>query len=481
MLLLANGTVVIFRWFCESLESSRFRLRIFRTFLTSASVEKVRRQLSTELPELGLVFWPVGTGDSSTIVVTDEVLVQVDLNDRDKADSDDNPEVPVVDLLVDALPTGPDGRPFLAAFVLTHADKDHCSGFADLLEKATIGELWATPRMWREYLEDGDDTDLCEDAKVFHEEVIRRVEAVKKAVSAGDDISIGDRVLVVGYDTDETSHAYHDLPKEYLLKPGIAVTKINGVDYDGTFRAFIHAPFKDDCAAARNETSLSLQVTLRDESDKDGKVLLFGDLAHETIMKIFKYSEDHDREEYLEWDLLLAPHHCSKKVMYVREGGKDVLQTDILEAFERNARDGAVVVASSQPIPSSDTDGLNPPHKKAADRYKDYASRFICTMEWPSVADPSPVVLVVDSDGPRIVEDDVVESVAKAALSHGAGKRNRLSEVAAAASTAGVIALQSMPAAQADQRTGSQKVEDAISADRGSEGAPTTTVGFGRD
>src|SRR5689334_12487873 len=103
--------------------------------------------MSDDIPALGAVFWPVGTGDSTTLVVTDEILVQVDLNDRDKADDDANPEVPVVDLLVEALPIGSDGRPFLAAFVLTHADKDHCSGFADLLEKATIGELWATPRL----------------------------------------------------------------------------------------------------------------------------------------------------------------------------------------------------------------------------------------------------------------------------------------------------------------------------------------------
>ena len=436
--------------------------------------------MSNGTPDLGLVYWPVGTGDSTTVVVSDQVLMQVDLNDRDKADDDDNPEVPVVDLLVDALPTGTDGRPFLAAFVLTHADKDHCSGFADLLEKATIGELWATPRMWREYLEDGDDSDLCEDAKAFHEEVKRRVEAVKRAVAEGKDIALGDRVLVVGYDTDEKEHAYHDLPKEYLLKPGISVTKINGVDHTGTFEAFIHAPFKDDCAEARNETSLSLQVTLTEEGGQAGKVLLFGDLAYETIMKIFQYSEDHDREQYLEWDLLLAPHHCSKRVMYAREGGKDVLKADVLEAFERNARAGSVVVASSQPIPSSDSDGANPPHKMAADRYKEYAERFICTMEWPSVDAPSPVVLAIDSTGANIVDDKVVELASKsAALAH--AKRSRLSEVAAAANAAGKIAFESMTRSQPDTRTGTERVDDAISTDRGSDAAPTTTVGFGRD
>lgn len=438
--------------------------------------------MTTELPELGVVFWPVGTGDSSTVVVSDEVVVQVDLNDRDKADDDDTPEVPVVDLLVETLPTGADGRPFLAAFVLTHADADHCSGFADLLDKATIGELWATPRMWREYLEDGDDAALCDDAKAFHEEVKRRVEAVKKAVADGKEIALGDRVLVVGYDTDENEHAYHDLPKEYLLKPGISVTKINGVDHTGRFEAFIHAPFKDDCAAARNETSLSLQVTLTEDGGKDGKVLLFGDLAYETIMKIFNYSEYHDREQYLEWNLLLAPHHCSKRVMYVRTNGKDELKTDILKAFELHAREGSVVVASSHPIPSADVDGANPPHKMAADRYKDYADRFICTMEWPSVADPSPVVLGIDANGAQIVEDQVVELSAKSAqVAKTAGrKRSRLSEVAAAATAAGRYAAGIVTVSETGGMTGSDRVQAAIRADRGSEAAPTTAVGFGR-
>ncbi len=434
--------------------------------------------MSTELPELGVVFWPVGTGDSSTVVVTNKVLMQVDLDDRDKAGDDETPEVPVVDLLIQALPEV-DGRPFLTAFVLTHADKDHCSGFADLLEKATIGELWATPRMWREYLDDPDAEDLCEDAKAFHEEVKRRVEAVKSAVAAGDEIALGDRVLVIGYDTDEDQHAYHDLPEEYLLKPGMSITKINGVDHAGRFEAFIHAPFKDDCAAARNDTSLSVQVTLTESGGNDGKVLLFGDLAYETIMKIFSFSEKHGREQYLEWNLLLAPHHCSKKVMYVRENGVDVLKPDILEAFERHAREGAVVVASSATIPPSDLPNADPPHRKAADRYMDYADRFICTMEWPSVADPSPVVLGIDANGAQIVDDEVVEVSAKSART--AGMRHRLSEVTAAATAAGRYAAGVATAPETTSMTGTERVRAAVTADRGSQEAPTTAVGFGCD
>jgi hypothetical protein len=432
--------------------------------------------LSTDLPELGVVFWPVGSGDSSTIVVSDEVLMQVDLNDRAKADDDDNPEVPVVDLLVDSLPEGEDGRPSLAAFVLTHADQDHCSGFQDLMEKATIGELWATPRMWREYADDPDAV-LCEDAKAFHEEVVRRVEAVKNAVAAGEEIALGDRVLVVGYDTDESEHGYHDLPKEYLVKPGMAITKINGEEHEGRFETFIHAPFKDDCASARNNTSLSMQVTVTEDGGRDAKVLLFGDLAYETIMKIFDYSEANGREHRLEWDLVLAPHHCSKSVMYVKENETEVLKTDILEAFERHSRGDAVVVASSAVIPSSDTSGANPPHKKAADRYKEYAGRFICTMEWPSVEDPSPVVLGVDAYGARIVGDEVVELSAKALVHKAAG--HRLAEVAAAATAAGRFARGSITVGETSAMTGPERVRAAISADRGGQDAPATAVGFG--
>ena len=88
-------------------------------------------------------------------------------------------------------------------------------------------------------------------------------------------------------------HAYADLPAEYLTGPGHVVTALGGEDMADVFEAFIHAPFADDCAAARNETSLALQITLKDPSGSDGRVLLLGDLAHDTIMKIFTYSEEH--------------------------------------------------------------------------------------------------------------------------------------------------------------------------------------------
>ncbi|MEV5413168.1 hypothetical protein AB0K60_30560 [Thermopolyspora sp. NPDC052614] len=441
--------------------------------------------MSSELPNLGAVFWPVGTGDSTTIVVSDEIMMQVDLHDLAKADDDDTHEVPIVDLLADALPRGTDGKPYLAVFVLTHADKDHCSGFKELLDRVTIGELWATPRLWREF-DDPDAPELCKDAKAFQEESIRRVEATKKAVAKGKDPDSGDRILVVGYDTDHDEHAYSELPDRFLATPGDSITKLDGEDLRGRFEAFIHAPFKDDCAEARNDTSLSMQITLTEDGGRNGKMLLFGDLAHDTIMKIFNYSEAKQRENYLEWDLLLAPHHCSKKVMYVREDGRDVLKNDVLDAFERHAREGAVIVSSSCPIPSKDVDGNNPPHRKAADRYREIvdSGNFLCTMEWPSEDDPSSIVFAVDSAGGRIVSDDAAELSAKAAVMEAVAKRHRsLVAVAAAASSAGRLAAEKVGGGSAgtDVQSGPERVRDAVAASRGTKNAPATTVGFGSD
>ncbi|GAA3289148.1 hypothetical protein GCM10020295_00310 [Streptomyces cinereospinus] len=77
------------------------------------------------------MFWPVGTGDSTTIVLGGDLVVQVDLRDMKAADEDDAVVAAVIDRLEETLPQ-PDGKtPYLAVFALTHADKDHCCGFGD--------------------------------------------------------------------------------------------------------------------------------------------------------------------------------------------------------------------------------------------------------------------------------------------------------------------------------------------------------------
>jgi beta-lactamase superfamily II metal-dependent hydrolase len=437
-------------------------------------------------PRRGFMFWPVGTGDSTTIAVDDDHIVQVDLRDMAQADLDGAVVSPVVDELAACLPKRK-GRPYLAVFVLTHADQDHCCGFADLLNAVTIGELWATPRLWREY-EDADAV-ICDDARAFQEEAERRVRATRAAAARGEQPASGDRILVVGYDSDREKHAYADLPDEYLTGPGHAVTSLDGEDMSAVFEAFIHAPFADDCAAARNETSLALQVTLRAPSAADGKVLLLGDLAHDTIMKIFDFSEEHKRAERLAWDVLLAPHHCSKRVMYL----DGELQQDVLDAFERHARDQAVIVASSMPVPTRNDKNDNPPHAKAKARYLqivDSEDQFICTQEWPDPDHPRPVVFGLDADGLTLLDppvpDDSIQELATAAKA--AGRFTSVDGAAAgvlitlAAAVAARLARrlsQQRAAPRQERESGLDRAQRAVTAARGRDAAPRQPVGFG--
>jgi hypothetical protein len=435
------------------------------------------------------MFWPVGTGDSTTIVVDDDHVVQVDLHDMAKADDAGAVVTPVVDVLAACLPKR-GGKPYLSVFVLTHADLDHCCGFADLLEAVTIGELWATPRLWREYQDS--ETVICEDARSFQKEAERRVKATRAAVARGERPASGDRILVIGYDSDREQHAYADLPSEYLTGPGHVVTSLDGDDVSGSFEAFIHAPFKDDCAAARNETSLALQVTLRDDSGADGRVLLLGDLAHDTIMKIFNYSEAHDREDRVAWDVLLAPHHCSKYVMYA----DGELQQDVLDAFERHARDKPVIVASSDPVPGRNDRGDNPPHATAKARYLqilDGADQFICTQEWPSEDCPAPVVFALGGTGLQLLDPSQLDTQDR----ESAGVRKQATELAVPDSAvtgilvglaaAVLVALarrlgarRPVPAPRQDREPGLDRAQRAVTTARGSSAAPRQPVGFGR-
>lgn len=346
--------------------------------------------MAIEIPEQSIVFWPVGTGDSTTIRVNESAYIQIDLRHMTKSENDEDTSWPVIDELEEILPQV-DGRPFLATFVLTHPDLDHCQGFKILMEQVTISELWLSPRVFRDYQEDNE---LCEDADAFHEEAMRRVEAT---IAAGSDPGAGDRIRIIGFDSLLDQTEFKGFPTEFLSIPGHEVTTIDGEDLSGQFRAFIHAPFKDDSEEDRNDCSLAFQISLT-QGTEVVKVLMMGDLKYPTIRRIF----DESNTEDLEWNILLAPHHCSKSVMYVKEEGKDkeIRKADIIDDISDVALSPGYIIASSEKIPSSNEPGDNPPHAKAKEEYEMIApTGFICTHEHIDVDDPQPVIFEVTDVG----------------------------------------------------------------------------------
>ena len=345
------------------------------------------------LPDRGFVFWPVGTGDSTTIVIDEDRVMQVDIRQMESSTEEDDPHAPVVELLVEHLPKE-GGEPYLSTFVLTHPDKDHCQGFADLLEKVTIGEIWFAPRVLSEF-----DEDLCDDAQAFKEEAQRRVHLAKEQTPEA-----GDRVRIIGYADVLEEKEYEGFPEELLTVPGNEITEIDGEDLSAVFRAFVHAPFKDDAEAERNDTSVGLQVTLRGE-DESCRAMLLGDLSNPTVKRIFDISNDDD----LKWNVFLAPHHCSKTVMYTSDDDheRDVLDRELMSQIESAGEDCRYIISSSAPVPSSNKAGDNPPHTRAKNRYCEVVEdgHFICTQEHPDEESPEPIVVAVSDDGCELNSD----------------------------------------------------------------------------
>ncbi len=435
--------------------------------------------VETELPEQGVVFWPVGTGDSTTIVLGGELVLQVDLRDMKAADEKNAVVAAVIDLLAETLPC-PDRfggeTPYLAVFALTHADSDHCCGFGDLLDSdILIGEIWATPRLWREISED---QTMCEDARLSQDEVERRVAATLEALENGKEPDSGDRVRIIGYDDDRDQHSYSELPDEYFTFPGQTITSVDGTDLSETFEAFVHAPFKGDCAGERNETSLALQIRMHTGDGTMGRLLLLGDLAYPTIKKIFDNSEYYGNTDRVEWDVLLSPHHCSKKVMYAKgDDGEEELKQDILDQFETYASADARVIASSRPFRDQDEKGHNPPHLLARDAYeKVTALPMLCTGEYPTSDERQPVVFALEPFlGFELV--DVAELECKSLVMHAAGGGRRIlaglgtARFPAASFTATTAPLPSPRGAEA--------ARSAVEQARGDKAAPATSLGFG--
>ena len=325
--------------------------------------------MSFELPQRGHVFWPVGNGDSTTVVIDSKTCLQVDLNHLEKSEDEEDPTWSVVDELVNRLPKK-QKRPYLAAFALTHPDQDHCRGFAKLLKEVDIGELWFTPRIFREY-----NKDLCDDAEAFKKEAERRVKAT---TDADGDPGAGNRVRIFGYSELLTDDEFHGFPDDRLTIPGSELTTVDESDVSSTVRAFVHAPFKDDDAGDRNDTSLGMQITLIDGSEKL-RALLLGDLSYPVIKRIFAVSEDED----LAWNVLLAPHHCSKAVMYWKDEDEDSekLKKHIIHEMDDASRNPNRIVSSSNTVPSSNKPGDNPPHAKAKTQYESITESFLCTMD----------------------------------------------------------------------------------------------------
>lgn len=318
------------------------------------------------LPEKGIAAWPVGNGDALTLRSPDGLTLQFDIN---HSKSDDNDWAPVVDLLAEELDTvthNGDELPELPVLALSHHDEDHCRGITRLVSQFRVNELIVTPRC---FVEADELTDLGQE---LLEEVERRRDLEIDAAAEGGRANAGGRLQIVGYADVLETDGWEDFPDTLLTIPGNLIELLDNEDHSDSIEVFAHSPFRVETedGGDRNDSCLAVHVTITSEETSD-RYLLLGDLNYDTIEAIFEISEDNDNAGRLEWDVLVAPHHCSRHAVRTSDGAGGFVDASAAEFLGEYAAEGAVVIVSSDGDYTGPTKtGKNPPHSDAKTVYE---------------------------------------------------------------------------------------------------------------
>lgn len=312
-------------------------------------------------------FYPVENADCTLIKLDNGKTVIVDCQICDAYDGDGNQTCyDVKEDLLKELAKDKDGHPFVDLFVNTHPHNDHCVGFADNFfhgapedyddeDNKTIiaGEMWVTHRCMGNILPDS--------------AVAIRQEAKRRRKLYDDDTNYtggyGNYLRIVGYDEDK------EYDSRYGYVPGTLVKKVNGKLLN-LLEIFIHAPFKDDIENCKNEddknaTSIVMQFGFKYENGGDikRKVLIGGDAEH----NIWQHILDRNKAEgRLDWDIFLAPHHCSWTFFNDSNNKEKVLQS-AEDVLNHQIGNDAYIVSSSKVIKDEKP---NPPCFEARKEYK---------------------------------------------------------------------------------------------------------------
>jgi hypothetical protein len=376
-----------------------------------------------------ITYFPVGNGDCSLITLSDNTQIIIDCNTTAEASDENNPER--YDVHQHLLDFGKklDGKiPHVDVFILTHADQDHCRGFETMFyigdpakytvrhskeDQILIDELWFTHRIFVNH-----DGPLSDWAKAFQKEAKRRIDL--HLANSPDRNRAGNRIRVVGHSNNPAYKGLGDL----VVTPG---NYINVIDRKPKtdFRFFVHAPFRkeiDSTLAERNDTSVVLQACFDVAGKERAGLAIFGGDAGAVIWsKILELSGD----ENLEYDLFLAPHHCSWTFFSDAPYKENKVPAKDSLVILGKALEGARIIASCKPIKPDDD---NPPHHAAKVEYVKVVGEpnFVSLSEVAEAKRPLPTTFEMSENGPVLLDpkdvgyvDDAVKQVASTPQTYG--------------------------------------------------------------
>ena len=339
-----------------------------------------------------ITFFPVGNGDMTLVTLDNDQKLLIDLHVRRAADNDHDDTPDVMADLRERLKRDSTGRLYVDGFLLSHPDKDHISGLESHFhlgppedwdkddDKILIHEMWSSPVVFRRSSESHT---LCPDAKLWAKEARRRVALFRKNRTVAGE---GDRIQIMGEDEDGKTDDILDI----VVKTNECIAKLND-NGSGAFEGRLLAPLPqgDDVDTkellGKNQSSVIIRFSIRGGGVLDKCRFLSGGDAEVAIWERLWDDLGNDNVDWLNFDILQAPHHCSWHSLSYDSWSQMGEDAKVCEAA-RNAlsqiRKGAIVVASSKTIDPDDSD---PPCDRAKREYISIvdgkSDRFICVAD----------------------------------------------------------------------------------------------------
>ncbi len=351
----------------------------------------------------------VDNGDMTLLEFESGRRVLVDINIREDADDENDDTPDVAKQLRNRLDRDDKGRLFVDAFLQTHPDADHIRGlkkhfhlddpstWSKADDKIIIREMWSSPIVFRRANAKDEDHVLCDDAEAWRDEARRRVKKFRTDGSLGD----GSRIVILGEDVDGKT----DDLGAILVKVDEVFSKICGTN-DSSFEARLLAPMpaEDDAeedVLTKNNSSVIIRIDVKLSKVTKARYLIGGDAEVAIWDRIWERNKN--RPERLEYDVLIAPHHCSWHSLSYDSWSKMGEKVKVSEPARKalgQALSGALIVASSKPIKDDEND---PPCIRAKREYLDILDgvkgEFKCVSDG---AGDSPLEIEIISAGPRV-------------------------------------------------------------------------------
>lgn len=354
-----------------------------------------------------VIFYPVGNGDTSQIILENGKRILVDFRHQKKSEVEGSTDFNLRKHLKDELDK--ENRDYFDIVAFSHSDNDHiCNSteFFELLHAAKyqgngrvkINELWVPAAMILETAANAEQSD---------EFVIWRQEA-RYRLKIGKGIRVFSKPEMLKQWLEENDLSLNDR-RSLITDAGQIVPNFSlSIDH---VEFFCHSPFikhVDEGEDLRNGAALIFQVRF-EESGTFFNYLAVGDSKHEVLEDIVTITNFHGNQNRLDWNLFNIPHHCSYLTIGPDKGEKETIPVKGVEELLLHGQKDAYIVSSSNPV-GNDRDSYTqqqPPHIQTKNTYikflqKINGRRFLVTMEEPSESRPEPIMFEISGDGGKL-------------------------------------------------------------------------------